>query len=232
MSVAKKPLRLMIFDLDGTLVDSQETIVATMHETCDAVSLPRAEAAAIRRVVGLSLFEAMARLFPGEPESLHRDMEETYRRVFLEKRSAKQVLEPFFPGALETLHAADTSGWLLGLATGKAHRGVVSTLGPHGVLDRFITIQTADRALSKPNPDMIYKAMRDTGADPVQTVMVGDTTFDMEMARSAGVSAIGVDWGYHETQELLDQGAQCVVTRFEEVLPAAERLLEETSCAR
>ena len=97
------------------------------------------------------------------------------------------------------------NGWT-GVATGKSHRGLVDTLGQHNLLERFTTLQTADRAPGKPNPEMLFKAMEETGASPEVTVMIGDTSYDMEMAVNAGVLGIGAAWGYHETQELRGRG--------------------------
>ena len=106
---------------------------------------------------------------------------------------------------------------MLGVATGKSFRGLVGTLEKHAVLDRFSTLQTADRARGKPHPEMLLKAMEETGANPASTVMIGDTTFDMEMAVNAGVMAIGVAWGYHETEELERAGAARVIGDFSEL---------------
>jgi phosphoglycolate phosphatase len=113
---------------------------------------------------------------------------------------------------------------LLGIATGKSQRGVRAVLGMHGLLDHFITIKTAEDAPSKPNPGMVLDAMREAGAAPDDTVVVGDTVYDIAMARAAGATAVGVAWGYHEASALQEAGAYAVIDRFDELGPMLERI--------
>ena len=220
------PLRLAVFDCDGTLVDSQHSIIAAMHAACDTHGFEKPAAEAVRRVVGLPLDVAIRRLMPHVDDDLSKVVSESYKAAFFELRQAGGVQEPLFPGMGGVLDALDGAGWLMGIATGKSHRGLVSTLEHHDLYDRFVTHQTADRAHGKPHPDMMYKAMTETGANPQDTVMIGDTTFDIEMAANADVCAIGVAWGYHETQELLDAGAARVVSSAEELSQALFAMME------
>ena len=213
--------RLAVFDCDGTLVDSAAAICAAMDMAFDRLSLAPPSHAATRRVVGLSLPEAMAMLLPDAEDRLHQQLAAIYRDAFTVVRSRPDFAEPLFPGALEALAAIEDAGWLLGVATGKSDRGLARVLKRHGLHARFVTRQTADRHPSKPHPAMLRAAIADTGAR--HSVMVGDTVFDITMARAAGVDALGVAWGYHAPAELAAAGARAVAPTFAD-LPA---LLED-----
>jgi phosphoglycolate phosphatase len=219
--------RLAVFDCDGTLVDSQHSIVSAMHSAFAANGFEKPEPEAVRRVVGLSLVEAISRFLPDADTSTHDRITESYKEAFLSLRTRGEVREPLFPGTREGLETLDAAGWLLGVATGKGSRGLVITLEHHGLAGFFVTLQTADVARGKPNPDMLFRAMAETGADPGATVMIGDTTFDMQMARNAGTRAIGVAWGYHATRELWEAGAHIVVNDFGALPKAMENMLED-----
>ncbi|MCR4379032.1 MAG: HAD-IA family hydrolase [Rhodospirillales bacterium] len=214
------PLRLAVFDCDGTLVDSQSSILYAMFAACDYHGFARPAEEAVRRVVGLPLEVAIQRLLPHIDAPLSLVMSETYKSAFFDLRQAGGVEEPLFAGIPGVLDALDHAGWLMGVATGKSWRGLSSTLSHHGLMDRFVTHQTADRAQGKPHPEMMLNAMRDTGVEPEYTVMIGDTTYDVEMASNAGVKTIGVAWGYHETDELMDAGAMVVVHSAAELMNA------------
>jgi phosphoglycolate phosphatase len=220
-----EPLRLAVFDCDGTLVDSQHSILASVHAACDAHDLARPEANSVKRIVGLPLKVGIARLWPDEDAEVHAVIAGFYRDHFNKLRAAGAVNEPLFPGVIEGLAAFENDGWLLGVATGKSHKGLLGSLGEHGLEDRFVTLQTADSAEGKPSPHMLLRAMAETGVEAEATVMIGDTTFDMEMAQNAGTLAVGVAWGYHETEELLEAGAQVVATAFHELFASARDLV-------
>ena len=209
--------RLVVFDCDGTLVDSQHLIVEAMtraFETADRMAPP---AESIRRIVGLSLLHAMEVLAPEADRPAHEALVEGYREAFMEIRQRPDHTEVLYPGVHETLAHLEGAGWLLGVATGKSLRGMHATIARHGLDGRFVTIQTADIAPGKPHPGMLLQAMAEAGAAPETTVLVGDTSFDMEMARNAGVPAVGVAWGYHPTEELVQAGAHSVIERFDEL---------------
>lgn len=212
-------LRLAVFDCDGTLVDSQHAIVACMGSAFASEGLMAPTIADVRRIIGLPLADCMARLLPGEP-ARHDRLVEAYKDAFFKQRQAADHHEPLFEGALTALAAVETAGWLLGVATGKSKRGLVAVLERHGLADRFITLQCGDMGPGKPDPAMLERAMAETGATPADTVMIGDTTFDMVMARRAGVRALGVEWGYHDPDELRAAGAEATIASFGE-LPAA-----------
>ncbi len=215
--------RLAVFDCDGTLVDSQANICIAMEQSFAAHALPAPDRAAIRRIVGLSLTEAMAALLPDAAPEQHRDMAEDYRRAFQHLRGNGGLLdEPLFDGVAEALDAFEAAGWLLGVATGKSDRGLSLILAHHGLTRRFVTLQTADRHPSKPHPAMLHAALAEAGAGLEASVMIGDTSFDMAMGIAAGVRPIGVAWGYHDAHELRDAGALAVADRADELMRLAQ----------
>ncbi len=199
--------RLAIFDCDGTLVDSGHNICLAMEDCFARAGLPAPCRTATRRVVGLSLVEAMRAMVPEGGDDLHIALAEDYKHSFQRLRGQGLVEEPLYAGVAELIDALEEDGWLLGVATGKSDRGLSLCLEAHGLSRRFVTLQTADRHPSKPHPSMIEQAMADAGAAPETTLMIGDTSFDMAMARAAGVTAVGVAWGYHQPQELIAAGA-------------------------
>lgn len=225
-SSPKTTVRLAVFDCDGTLVDSQYSHIAAMEAAFDAHRLARPDPRGVLRLVGLPLMETMKKLLPEDSPDTHSRIREGYRRAYTAMRLAGEVREPLFPGALAGLNSLELAGWVLGVATGKGRKGLLDTLAGHGLASRFMTLQTADVAQGKPSPDMLNRAMNDTGATPETTVMIGDTTFDMEMAQNAGTMAIGVTWGYHQPGELMAAGAHRIVTAFGEVPKAVEELME------
>lgn len=203
--------RLAVFDCDGTLVDSQANICRAMEEAFTAARLDAPLRSDIRRIVGLSLVEAITALLPAADPSLHRSLAADYKANFLRMR-ASGVLdpEPLFDGIADAIAALLDDGWVLGVATGKSDRGLAHILAHHDLAAHFVTLQTADRHPSKPDPAMLRAAMEEAGATPASTVMIGDTSFDMVMARSAGARAVGVAWGYHPADELIATGAHSV----------------------
>jgi phosphoglycolate phosphatase len=222
--------RLVVFDCDGTFVDSQHVIIACMLQAYAAHGLPAPEASAIRRVIGLPLLECMARLSPEHPEDRHALLSEAYKEAFLASRQRPDHNEPLFDGAAAALERLEAQGYLLGVATGKARRGLNAVLDRHGLAHRFVTLQTADIGPGKPHPAMLERAMAETGVAPQDVFMIGDTSYDMLMARNAGVHAIGVSWGYHPAEELRAAGAHSVIESFAE-LPAVFPSERSAACA-
>jgi len=202
--------RLAVFDCDGTLVDSQATICLAMERGFAACGIAAPGDAATRGIIGLSLLEAMAALHPNGTAAEHETLSEAYKKAFFDLRAAGLADEPLYEGIAEAIADLDARGWLLGVATGKSDRGLKHILEHHGLHPRFVTLQTADRHPSKPHPSMLEQAMADAGTAPQTTAMIGDTSFDMAMAKAAGCAAIGVSWGYHNERELLEGGADLV----------------------
>lgn len=222
---ARTDFPLVVLDCDGTIVDSQAAICAIMQECFVTHGLTPPEAAAVRRIVGLSLDEAIACLLSlpmvGDPAL----MADTYRSVSSRIRAEGTFEEPMFPGARSAIEELSATGCILGIATGKSSGGLRNTLVAHGIEGYFTTLQTSDIAAGKPSPDMLLRAMRETGAPAHATVMVGDTTYDMEMARAAGTYAIGVSWGYHDIEALRMAGAHCVLDSYADLMPAIRNIL-------
>ena len=207
--------QLIVFDYDGTLVDSQHMILRAMQEGFAAEGLDGPPVEAVRRVVGLNLDLAIATLLPeSEDRALVARVAEGYRQAFLALRTAPDYHEPLFPGAREVLARLERDGVRLGIATGKARRGLLASLESHGLAHHFVTLQTADVAAGKPYPEMLERAMSEAGAGPEETVMIGDTCFDMLMAGNAGTTGVGVAWGYHAPEELRQSGAAAIVEAF------------------
>jgi phosphoglycolate phosphatase len=220
---ANHPLRLIIFDVDGTLVDSQASIVASMTAAFSAEGLEVPERARILSIVGLSLDHAMRELAPDAPS--HDALVEGYKQGFQAQRLRDGSIKgaPLYPGALQALqHLAGNPDIVLGVATGKSKRGLDALLAAHGLGKTFITQQVADFHPSKPHPSMIETAMAETGVERDQTVMIGDTSFDMDMAKAAGVAGIGVSWGYH-ARDLLGS-ATTVIDSFGDLVPSLDQL--------
>ncbi|WP_176399735.1 HAD-IA family hydrolase [Novosphingobium sp. B 225] len=205
-------MRLAVFDCDGTLVDGQAGVCFAMEQAFVQTGLPAPDRHQVRRIVGLSLPQAIRLLAPGEAEAVRTEIDRQYRDIFRAAREAGQLVEPLYDGIREMLDALLASGWILGIATGKADRGLAHCLATHGLTGHFVTLQTADRHPSKPHPAMLEAALAEAMATPEQAVMIGDTQYDMGMALNAGVRAIGVDWGYHTVQELHEAGAAAVAT--------------------
>jgi phosphoglycolate phosphatase len=210
--------KLAVFDCDGTLVDSGATITAALKASFERNGIPIPPPSVSRRVIGLSLVEAMASLVPDADHHEHLRLAENYKVAFMALRQAGQVAEPLFDGVIDLLDALERDGWLLAVATGKSDRGLKHCLESHDIHARFVSLQTADRHPSKPHPSMVEQAIADAGASPAATIVVGDTSFDMAMAVNAGATGIGASWGYHEATELLGAGAVAVAEEPRQVL--------------
>lgn len=215
-------LRLVLFDMDGTLVDSQGAITGAMYEAFAGQGLEPPSRDAILSIVGLSLDLAMAELTPGADTVTQSALVEGYKSSYMVSRQgAGKAHSPLYPGTLdmlEALHAVPE--YLLGVATGKSQRGLDAVIASHE-LTCFVTRQSADHHPSKPHPSMIHTAMAETGVAPEHTVMIGDTSYDIDMGRSAGVTTIAVPWGYHPVDQL---NADHTIDSFAELAPLLQRI--------
>ncbi len=214
------PLRLVLFDVDGTLVDSQGSIVHCMTASFQAASVVVPPREAILSIVGLSLPQAIARLAPDQSDAVQAQLVEGYKQAFhahrLDLGAASSPLYPGARAAIEALYAVPEI--LLGVATGKSQRGLDALIEAHGLERYFVTRQVADHHPSKPHPSMVQTALAETGVEAANAVMIGDTSYDMDMAAAAGVAGIGVSWGYHDSSALTS--ATCMIETFDQ-LPRA-----------
>lgn len=218
------PVHLAVFDCDGTLVDSQHAIVSCMQAAFVKSGLNAINADAVRHMVGLTLLEGIARLAPGESVDSHHEIAEHYRVAFQESRSQPNHEEPLYSGVKDCLQTLENEKIMLGVATGKGRRGLEMTLKSHNIREKFSVLKTADDGPGKPHPAILLDAIAETGASPETTVMIGDTVFDMELARNANVKAIGVSWGYHPPNDLMQCGADVIVQNYSDVPGALKTL--------
>jgi len=217
--------RLIVFDCDGTLVDSLFAIQHAMEQAFGAVALDLPPAEAVRGIVGLSVPQAVAALAPGHPPETLAALDRAFRNASLAyRRSNPDANGQLYPGTRAALERLNTPETLMAVATGKARRGLEHVLDVFEMRPYFAATQTADDAPSKPHPGMLENCERLTGIMPARTAMVGDTTFDMAMARSHGCTAIGVSWGYHPVEALLEAGAHVVIDDFADLDGALEAL--------
>jgi len=214
--------RLAIFDCDGTLIDGQASICEAMEAAFATCNLTAPGRNSIRRAVGLSLPIAISRLLPDADRETCLTLTQAYKQAFGKARAEGRISQPLIPGIDDVLDALQSEGWQLAVATGMSDKGLTHCLATHGISDRFISLQTADRHPSKPHPSMIHTALFDADTQARNAVMIGDTCFDIDMACQAGVRGIGVNWGYHPPDELMAAGAQFVADTPAEL---AEHLL-------
>ena len=211
-------LKLVVFDCDGTLVDSQAMIVGAMQRAFLSQGFDAPSSSEIRSIIGLSLEEAIGVLGPGNDRSRVGALCDAYKTAFVQLRQDQPHNEPLFDGARAFLqNLAQRDDVLLGIATGKSRRGVDVLFERENLHGYFVTIQTADNSPSKPHPGMIERAMAETSISPDRTTMIGDTSYDMAMAVNAGVRALGVAWGYHESEDLIRAGAHAIADSFSDL---------------
>ena len=191
---------LIVFDWDGTLMDSEARIVACVQAAFADLELPPPTREAARDIIGLGLAEAMLRLNPEMEPTTRAALGERYRWHFLGSHPTPSAL---FPGARETLDVLAAQGYRLAVATGKSRMGLNKSLVETGLTGFFHATRCADETFSKPNPQMLFELMDELGARAAETLMIGDTEYDLQMAGNAGVRALAVSCGVHERERLL-----------------------------
>lgn len=218
---------LIMFDMDGTLINTHGLISENMAATFESHGLPAPTPDEVRQIIGLSVAIAVGKLARTNDTVLVERLVEDYRASYL--RSIQQMAdrEPLYPGAREALDRlrADPA-MVLGIATGKGLSGVHRILADHGLGSYFATLQTPNHNPSKPAPGMLLSAMAETGIGPNETIMVGDSVYDIELAVNAGCRAIGVTWGYHDAADLVRSGASVLVDTYDDLDAAIAGLLE------
>lgn len=217
--------RLIMFDMDGTLIDSGAIIAENMAATFRDHGMVEPTPYMTHTIIGLSLELAIETLAQCKAETAIL-MAGTYRKRYRAMLATGDHHEPLYAGALDALdrlHSHEAS--VLGIATGKGLNGVHRILALHDLTDRFVTLQTPDDNPSKPHPGMIHRACSQTGIDPRATVMIGDTSFDMQLGRSAGARTVGVTWGYHSRVALEEAGAHIIIDNFSDLDMAIEEVL-------
>ncbi len=208
--------RLVVFDWDGTVMDSAARIVACIEGTIADLGLEPRTKDQIRHIIGLSMGEAIETLYPGHDAPFRQRMIEGYRHHFL---VADPTPSAPFDGAGETIAALHDAGYLLGVATGKSRRGLDEVLAKTGLGDYFHATRCADEAPSKPHPGMLEQLLDVLGTEPAATLMVGDTLFDLEMARNAGADAVAVTYGAHPRERLETAAPLAYLDDIRELLP-------------
>ena len=193
---------LIVFDWDGTLLDSAAAIVHAIQRACEDLGLGTPDDHTARSVIGLGLIDALARVVPGLPSSRHQELAGRYRYHYL----ARDHELTLFAGVPELLDGLRARGHTLAVATGKSRVGLNRALGHTGIGGQFAATRCADESVSKPAPDMVLELMDELSFDPARTLVVGDTTHDLLMARHAGCESVAVSYGAHPLHELLAAG--------------------------
>jgi phosphoglycolate phosphatase len=209
MAVAGADFRLLIFDWDGTLSDSAAMIVNAMQAAIRGLGLPPRSDAAIRELIGLGLNEGLERLYPDTDIPDLRRLLDSYRARWLSEGGGEA---PLFAGALEAVGQLHGQGYRIAIATGKSRAGLNRSLAHHAALRAYVhASRTADETASKPNPLMLGELLAETGLGPAEALMIGDTDFDLDMARSIGMPAVGVTCGVHAPERLRAAGAAALL---------------------
>jgi phosphoglycolate phosphatase len=223
--MAASRLRLVAFDLDGTLLDSASAIVEGVCACWSACGFPEPDPVLVRRIIGLPWEESIRALIPEAGPAEFARIRNYHDEVARGLRPRPPRNPALFPGAVEALDALEDAGYLLSIITSRSNRRLADLLAEQGIVTRFIALKTVDHGPGKPNPHLMLQTLSETGVDPSDAVMIGDTTFDILMAKNAGTVAVGVSWGVHERHELTEAGAAHVVEAFHEIPPALDRLM-------
>ncbi len=208
-----KRFDLLVFDWDGTLMDSAAAISASLRAACSDLELTVPSDSEARFVIGLGLDDALAHILPGVAPAFYPKVVERYRHHFLLRDSGTTL----FPGAFETILELRDTGFMLAVATGKSRRGLDRALCASGLAPYFHATRCADEGFSKPHPGMLHELMEDLGTDSDKTLMIGDTTHDMAMAQNASVARLGAAYGAHPRDDLLPYDPVACVDHFSEL---------------
>jgi phosphoglycolate phosphatase len=208
-----KQFDLLVFDWDGTLMDSATTIVASIQAASRDIGADQPSDEAARHIIGLGLNEAIAALFPAMAQADYARLAERYRVHFM----AQDAGIPLFAGVDEAIRELREDGFLLAVATGKGRRGLDRVLDHTGLRPLFHATRCADESFSKPHPQMLLELMERLGAAPDRTLMIGDTSHDLQMAANAGVPSLGAAYGAHPRKDLLEFSPLACMDNFAEL---------------
>jgi phosphoglycolate phosphatase len=214
---ANTRLRLAAFDLDGTLLDSANSIVTGVMACWEACGFPLPEPDQVRRIIGLPWEESVQMLLPGAGEAEFAEIRAYHEAVARGDRPRPAREEVLFPGILQMLDAVENAGFLMAIITSRSGNRLSELLEKQDIHKRFVSLKTTDNGPGKPNPYLMLQTLSEVGVDKRDAVMIGDTTFDVLMACSAGTAAIGVTWGVHETDELREAGAHHIADTVQEL---------------
>lgn len=208
--------RLLVFDWDGTLMDSQARIIACMQAAAEDLEIDVPSNDSVRNIIGLGLAQAVESLFPNHTGSLVPDMVERYRYNFLQ---ANKTPSELFPGAEDALRNLEEQGYLMAVATGKGRAGLDKVLDETGRGSLFHATRTADETFSKPNPEMLFQIMEELGTDAHETLVIGDSEYDLLMAKNAKTDSLAVSYGVHEAPRLLQHDPLGCLDNINELVP-------------
>lgn len=214
---------LLIFDWDGTLIDSAAKIVTCMQYAAEESGVDPLPDEPIRQIIGLSLPQAIAVLYPHESPALHEDIRQRYVSHYI---GMDQTPTPLFAGVTETLHTLRDAGYTLAVATGKARRGLDRVLEQMGMQKFFHATRCADETRSKPHPQMLHELLDFFVCAPEQALMVGDSSYDMEMAQAAGVPRVAVSYGAHSVEQMLRYEPVACLDQFADLLPVVTSMVD------
>lgn len=221
MKIDLSPYKLIIFDWDGTLMDSVSKIVACMQAASRDASVSVPSVAAVKNIIGLGLSEAIYELHPNIPNKYLTLIEDRYRHHFVHQDDTES---PLFPGVADVLKKLSVQGYTLSVATGKSRRGLDRVLHELDMHDLFAISRCADETDPKPHPAMVNEILKETGIRPNQALVVGDTEYDMAMAQSAHVDRIAVSYGAHSVERLKSYNPVLMIDGIEEILPWLEQI--------
>jgi phosphoglycolate phosphatase len=204
---------LIVFDWDGTVMDSTAVIATSIQSACRDLGLPIPSDEDARHVIGMGLLQALQHAVPSAPVHMHEPLADRYRHYFL----AQDQSIPLFDGAAETIAELHAAGHLLAVATGKSRKGLERVMDSSGLRGYFHASRTADETFSKPHPAMLLELMDELGMPPEKVLMVGDTTHDLQMAINAGVDAVGMTYGAHPEDQLRELKPLALLDDFHEL---------------
>ena len=210
-------VKLVLFDFDGTLLDSQNALISGLTQTAQHFDIPLPDRQTLLSGVGLPPLESIKYVFPDITDTQAQDFRDHFLDIFITNKE-KNGVSPLYEGVMETLEIlAQKDHVLVGVVTSMMRHGLDVCLKHHDIAKYFMTLQTPDTGFTKPNPEPILHAMKEAGVEAENTVMIGDTEFDIQTGHNAGTHSIGVTWGYHSQERLKKANAGTIVNTFEQL---------------